>query len=87
MKRAAQPFVLSHRRKVWNEDAAKTLTFDTNKIKDLASSGLGSYYNQDEYLGKSSKFSESSEEEGEDDECSKTWAVKVRGGIARTVRV
>lgn len=86
MKRAAQPFVLSHRRKAWNEDAAKTLTFDTNKIKDLASS-IGSYYNQDEYLRKGSKFSESSREEGEDDECSKTWAVKVRGGIARTVRV
>ena len=57
VKQAAQPLAPSHRRKAWNKDATKKCTFDTNKIK-LASSDLGSYYNQDEwlqeYLGKGS---------------------------------
>ena len=76
VKRAAQSFAPSHRRKAWNKDATKKRTFDTNKMKELASSDLCSYYNQDEqlqeYLGKASKFLESSEE-GEDDEFTETW--------------
>ena len=36
IKRAAQPFEPSRRRKAWNKGATKKHTFDTNKMEELA---------------------------------------------------
>ena len=61
------------------KDATKKRTFDTNKMKELASTTLGSYYNQDEqlheFLEKGSEFLQCLEK-GQDDECSETWGSK-----------
>ena len=45
VKRLTESFVSSRMRKAWNKDATKKGTFDTNKMRELASSNLGSYYN------------------------------------------
>ena len=61
------------------KNATKKRTFDTNKMKELASTALGLYYNQDEqlqeFLEKGSEFLQYLQK-GQDDECSETWGNK-----------